>query len=40
LTRTVKGQKEAVVEIAALAGKGYPAPVGINTGAAKQRAAR
>lgn len=27
LTRTIKGQKEAVVEIAALAGKGYPAPV-------------
>lgn len=30
LTRTVKGSKEAVIEIAALAGKGYPAPVGVE----------
>ncbi len=28
VTRGVKGQKEVVIEIAALAGKGYPAPVG------------
>ncbi|HVF50872.1 MAG TPA: L,D-transpeptidase [Pyrinomonadaceae bacterium] len=28
VTRTIKGQKEVVVEIAALQGKGYPAPVG------------
>jgi lipoprotein-anchoring transpeptidase ErfK/SrfK len=28
VTRTVKGRKEMVVEIAALQGKGYPAPVG------------
>lgn len=30
LTRTVKGKKEIVIEIAALKGKGYPAPVGLN----------
>lgn len=28
ITRAVKGQKEIVIEITALAGKGYPAPVG------------
>jgi lipoprotein-anchoring transpeptidase ErfK/SrfK len=28
VTRNVKGQKEIVIEIAALKGKGYPAPVG------------
>ena len=32
VTRTVKGQKEIVIEIAALKGKGYPAPVALNTG--------
>lgn len=32
LTKTVKGQKEVVIPIAALTGKGYPAPVAINTG--------
>jgi lipoprotein-anchoring transpeptidase ErfK/SrfK len=32
-TRTIKGAKEATVEIAALKGKGYPAPVDLNTGA-------
>ncbi|MBA3804841.1 MAG: L,D-transpeptidase [Acidobacteria bacterium] len=32
VTRTVKGQKEIVVEIAALKGKGYPAPAELNTG--------
>lgn len=35
VTRTVKGAKEVVIEIAALAGKGYPAPVALNTGGAK-----
>ena len=33
LTRTVKGTKEMVIEIAALQGKGYPAPVDLSTGA-------
>lgn len=32
LTRTVKGAKEMVIELAALKGKGYPAPVDLNTG--------
>jgi lipoprotein-anchoring transpeptidase ErfK/SrfK len=32
VTSTVKGKKEAVVEIKALAGKGYPAPVDRNAG--------
>lgn len=32
LTKTVKGQKEVVIPIAALTGKGYPAPVAMNTG--------
>ena len=31
VTRNVKGQKEIVVEVAALRGKGYPAPVNINS---------
>ncbi len=34
VTRTIKGQKEIVIEIAALQGKGYPAPVNLNTGGA------
>lgn len=34
VTRTVKGQKEIVIEIAALRGKGYPAPVALDTGGA------
>jgi lipoprotein-anchoring transpeptidase ErfK/SrfK len=38
VTRAVKGAKEVVIEIAALAGKGYPAPVALNTGGAKQAA--
>lgn len=33
LTASVKGKKEVVIPIAALAGKGYPAPVDLNTGA-------
>lgn len=32
VTRTIKGQKEIVVEIAALKGLGYPAPVDLDTG--------
>ncbi|WP_374949182.1 L,D-transpeptidase [Mucilaginibacter sp.] len=32
ITSRVKGQKEAVVAIAALQGKGYPEPVDLNTG--------
>src|SRR5687768_6225969 len=32
-TKTVKGQKEVVIDIAALRGKGYPAPVNLDTGA-------
>jgi lipoprotein-anchoring transpeptidase ErfK/SrfK len=40
LTRTVKGQKEIAIKIAALEGKGYPAPGGINTGGAKRTASQ
>lgn len=32
VTRTIKGKKEIIVPIAALQGKGYPAPVDLNTG--------
>jgi lipoprotein-anchoring transpeptidase ErfK/SrfK len=32
LTRGVKGEKEVVIEIAALSGKGYPAPTDLDTG--------
>lgn len=32
VTRNIKGQKEIVVEIVALKGKGYPAPVDLNSG--------
>ena len=39
VTRTIKGSKEAVVEIPALRGKGYPAPVDLNTGVASRKAA-
>ncbi len=34
VTRSVKGQKEITIPIAALSGKGYPAPVDLNTGGA------
>lgn len=34
VTRTIKGQKEVVIELAALQGKGYPAPVNLDTGGA------
>ncbi|HYO64103.1 MAG TPA: L,D-transpeptidase [Pyrinomonadaceae bacterium] len=37
VTRNVKGRKEIVLEIAALQGKGYPAPVDLNTGGAPQQ---
>jgi lipoprotein-anchoring transpeptidase ErfK/SrfK len=39
VTRSVKGKKEIVVEIAALKGKGYPAPVDLNTGGASKKQA-
>lgn len=39
LTQQVKGRKELIVEIAALAGKGYPAPVDLETGKPPQPAA-
>jgi lipoprotein-anchoring transpeptidase ErfK/SrfK len=35
VTRTVKGAKEIIIAIAALADKGYPAPVALNTGGAR-----
>jgi lipoprotein-anchoring transpeptidase ErfK/SrfK len=35
-TRTIKGEKEVVVEIAALRGKGYPAPVNLDAGGQQQ----
>src|SRR5215204_557016 len=35
-TKTIKGQKEVVIDIAALRGKGYPAPVNLDTGGAAQ----
>lgn len=38
VTSTIKGQKEIVIEVAALAGKGYPAPVNLDTGGAKPEA--
>lgn len=38
VTRTIKGKKEIVIPIAALAGKGYPAPVDLNTGARSNNA--
>jgi lipoprotein-anchoring transpeptidase ErfK/SrfK len=38
VTRIIKGQKEVVIEIAALKGKGYPAPVGFDAGGAKPAA--
>jgi hypothetical protein len=39
VTRTITGQKEVVIEIVGLKGKGYPAPVDLNTGVASGRAA-
>ncbi len=37
ITRTIKGKKELVLELAALKGKGYPAPVNYDTGSGVQR---
>jgi lipoprotein-anchoring transpeptidase ErfK/SrfK len=39
VTRTIKGGKQVVVEIPALLGKGYPAPVELDAGVASRRAA-
>ena len=39
VTRTIKGSKEVVVEIPALMGKGYPAPVDLDAGFAAKKAA-
>ena len=38
VTRTIRGDKAVVVEIAALVGKGYPAPVDLDTGVAAKKA--
>jgi hypothetical protein len=37
VTRSIKGQKEMIVEIAALKGKGYPAPVNLKSVADKRK---
>jgi hypothetical protein len=37
VTRAVKGKKEIVIEIAALAGKGYPAAVELDTGSGTRK---
>ncbi|HEY3135002.1 MAG TPA: L,D-transpeptidase [Blastocatellia bacterium] len=37
VTRTIKGGKEVVVEIPALVGKGYPAPVDLDAGVAPKK---
>ncbi|HVF41909.1 MAG TPA: L,D-transpeptidase [Pyrinomonadaceae bacterium] len=37
VTYTVKGQKELVIDVAALRGKGYPAPVNLMPAAAQQQ---
>jgi len=39
VTHTIKGQKEIVIPIAALKGKGYPAPVDLDTGAGPKQTA-
>ena len=39
VTRTIKGGKTVVVEIPTLLGKGYPAPVELDTGVASRKAA-
>jgi L,D-transpeptidase ErfK/SrfK len=38
VTRTIKGSKEVVVQIPALVGKGYPAPVDLDAGVASKKA--
>src|SRR5262249_16130615 len=40
VTRTIRGEKMAVVQMPALAGKGYPAPVDLDTGVAAQKAVK
>jgi hypothetical protein len=40
VTRVIKGRKEVVIAVAALAGKGYPAPVAMNTGGAQEPVAK
>jgi hypothetical protein len=39
VTRSVKGKKEIVIEIAALKGKGYPSPVDLSVGGASKKQA-
>ena len=39
VTRTVKGRKEVVIEIAALKGKGYPAAANLDTGSGAKKSA-
>ena len=39
VTRTITGTKEMIVEIPALLGKGYPAPVDLDAGSAPKKAA-
>jgi hypothetical protein len=38
VTRTIKGGKEVVIQVAALSGRGYPAPVDLDTGVASKKA--
>jgi len=37
VTRTIRGEKMAVIQMTGLAGKGYPAPVDLNTGVPAKR---
>jgi hypothetical protein len=39
VTRNIKGSKEVIIEIPELLGKGYPAPVDLDTGIASKKAA-
>jgi hypothetical protein len=38
MTAVAKNQKEIVIEVGALKGKGYPAPVALDTGSGKTKA--
>jgi len=40
VTRTIRGEKMAVIQMPVLAGKGYPAPVDLDTGVAAKKAVR
>jgi hypothetical protein len=40
VTRTIRGATEVAIEIPALAGKGYPAPLDLDTGSPPKKAAR